>query len=245
MIGKTIIELDRVDSTNEYAAGLLQDEHPEEGLVIWAHEQVAGKGQNESRWESEPGKNLTFSVILHPVFLAPDRQFMLNKSVSLGVLDFVTALIPGATIKWPNDIYIGTRKVAGILIRNMVAGTIIESSVVGIGININQVRFAHEIPNPVSLTQILQREMTLKEALATVCGFLDCRYLQLKNGDHGKINQDYQQCLMGSGEWRMFKKNEEEFEGRIEGVDHFGRLLIVTREGNRLSFDHKEIEYLF
>jgi len=244
MIGKTIIELESVDSTNTYADNILQKSDLEEGTIIWAFEQFAGRGLNENKWESEPGKNLTFSVILHPDFLSPEKQFQLNKAISLGVLDFMNSLMPGLTIKWPNDIYVGNRKIAGILIENRILGARIITSIAGIGININQTYYAREIPNPVSLIQILRGEMALKEALTKVCKFLDYRYVQLKSESHTLIDHDYHQWLMGCNEWRLFKKMGEIFEGKIEGVDIFGHLLIINRKGTLLSFNPKEIEFL-
>jgi BirA family biotin operon repressor/biotin-[acetyl-CoA-carboxylase] ligase len=244
MIGKTIIELDRVDSTNTYARDLLAKGEIEEGLVVMASEQYAGKGQNRNTWQSEPGKNLTFSVILHPSFLEPAQQFRLNKAVSLAIAGFMSSLVSDVSIKWPNDICVGTKKIAGILIEHNISGSRLESSVAGFGININQTRYAREIPNPVSLIQVLLREMALKEALESVCRFLDDRYSQLKNGKFALLDADYNTFLMGSGEWRSFRKEELIFEGKIEGVDDFGRLLLRTREDELLTFNHKEIEYI-
>jgi len=245
MIGKSIIELESVDSTNTYADNMLQKSDLEEGTVIWAFEQFAGRGLNENRWESEPGKNLTFSVILHPGFLSPEKQFQLNKAISLGVFDFMNNLIPDLAIKWPNDIYVGTRKIAGILIENRIIGTRIKNSIAGIGININQTSFTHEIPNPVSLSQVLRYEIDLKEALNNLCKFMDSRYFQLRSGDHIIIDHDYHHCLLGRDEWRLFTKRGKNFEGKIEGVDDYGHLLITDRKGTGLSFNFKEVEFQF
>jgi len=244
MIGKTIIELERVDSTNTYADNMLQKSDLEEGTVIWAFEQFAGRGLNENKWESEPGKNLTFSVILHPYFLSGETQFRLNKIISLGIFDFMNRLIPGITIKWPNDIYVRNRKIAGILIENKIIGSCIKTSIAGIGININQTHYASEILNPVSLIQVLRREMALREALVAVCQCMNDRYLKLKNEDYNNIDQDYHKALLGFNEWRRFEKMGESFEGKIEGVDDFGRLLIMNRMGDRFYFNHKEIEII-
>ncbi|MEI6457282.1 MAG: biotin--[acetyl-CoA-carboxylase] ligase [bacterium] len=244
MIGKTIIELDRVDSTNTYARNLLRNGEAEEGLVIMASEQYAGKGQNLSTWHSEPGKNLTFSVILHPTFLEPAQQFLLNKAVSLAIAGFIGRLLSDVSVKWPNDIYVGTKKIAGILIEHNISGGRLESSVAGIGININQTRYARDIPNPVSLFQVLQREMALGEALESVCRFLDDRYSQLKKGQFALLDADYNTFLMGFGEWRSFNQGEKIFDGKIEGVDDFGRLRIRSRENKLLSFNHKEVDYI-
>ena len=133
MIGDTIIELASVDSTNAYAASAEFND----GTVIWAHNQFAGRGQHDRQWLSEAGKNLTFTVVLKPVFLAPDRQFQLNKSIALGVLDFVHSLLPHSLqIKWPNDIYCKGKKLGGILIE--IAGETEGpcAAVIGLGLNL-------------------------------------------------------------------------------------------------------------
>ncbi len=245
MIGKSIIELGSVDSTNTYAGNILQKSDPEDGTVIWALKQSGGRGLNENKWESEPGKNLTFSIILCPGFLPPDRQFQLNKAISLGVFDFLNSLIPNLTIKWPNDIYVGVRKIAGILIENRIIGTRIKNSIAGIGININQTSFPHDIPNPVSLSQVLRYEIDLKEALINLCKYMDSRYSQLRSGDHIIIDHDYHHCLLGRDEWRIFTKRGKNFEGKIEGVDDYGHLLITDRKGTRSAFNLKEVEFHF
>ncbi|MEI7500346.1 MAG: biotin--[acetyl-CoA-carboxylase] ligase [Bacteroidota bacterium] len=258
MIGKTIFELDRVGSTNDYANQVLSKGELDEGTVIWAHEQFAGRGQQNHKWVSKAGKNLTFTVILKPIFLAPDQQFLLNKAVSLGVLDFIRNSLymntfplsnPGgsipfhaANIKWPNDIYLGSQKIGGILIEHKIMGSSLESSLAGIGVNINQTRFSSKIPNPVSLIHVLRNEMALKEALLSVCKCLDLRYITLVHDGHESLDQDYNKSLLGFDQWSNFKRDGVSLEGKIGGVDNLGRLLVETRSGEMLSFNHGEIE---
>jgi BirA family biotin operon repressor/biotin-[acetyl-CoA-carboxylase] ligase len=244
MIGHKIIELDSIDSTNSYAIRLLLKEQVEEGTVIWAREQLAGRGQNENRWDSDPGKNLTFTTILFPRFLDPSRQFLLNKMVSLGILDFVREFAREARIKWPNDIYIGDRKVSGILIENKIVGPLMEASFVGIGININQTRWAEDVPNPVSLIELLRHEMILREALQRVCGHLELRRSLLVAEEYALLDEDYGSCLFGLGKWMEFRIGINIFEGMITGVDDFGRLHMIDREQKPHTYLHKEIEYI-
>ena len=124
-----IIEVKIIDSTNCYAEKILKENKVPEGTIIRAFEQISGKGQGENKWLSEPGKNLTISLILYPRFLPIEHQFILNKSVSLGVLDFVHTILPAGSckIKWPNDIYSGSLKLGGILIINTVSGSSFDS----------------------------------------------------------------------------------------------------------------------
>jgi len=247
MIGHPILELQRVDSTNIYANTLLSKGDLAEGTVVWAHEQFAGRGQHNNRWESEAGKNLTFTLILKPVFLAPDRQFLLTKAMSLGVLDFIrnSLILPLSGIKWPNDIYIHHRKIAGILIENKILGNSLETSVVGIGVNINQTRYGADVLNPVSLVQLLHQEMELKEALHAICKSMDGRYRMLLQNKIADLDLAYHHNLLGFDQWRVFRCKELKMEGKICGVDGLGRLKIETRKGEILWFNHKEIEYTF
>jgi BirA family biotin operon repressor/biotin-[acetyl-CoA-carboxylase] ligase len=252
MIGKKIIELARVDSTNAYANQVFPGAEFENGTVIWAHEQFAGRGQHDHRWISEACKNLTITVCLKPRFLAPGRQFQLNKAIALGIIDFIDSFLqpaspglqPASSIKWPNDIYIGNRKIGGILIENRIMGSSLETSFAGIGINVNQTRFTSDIPNPVSLIQILGRETELKASLLTLCGFLDMRYQELRQKDPVSLDQEFDRSLLGFDQWGNFVCHGARLEGKIKGVDNSGRLLLETHNSEILSFDHQEITYL-
>jgi BirA family transcriptional regulator, biotin operon repressor / biotin---[acetyl-CoA-carboxylase] ligase len=252
MIGRTIIELDRVDSTNNYASQLFSTGEFEDGTVVLAHEQFSGRGQHKHSWSSEAGKNLTLTVCLRPRFLAPGRQFHLNKAIALGVLDFIRSFpeivsdqhYRASAIKWPNDLYVGNRKIAGILIENRIMGSFLETSFVGIGININQTIFASDIPNPVSLIHILGHETDLKAVLISLCGFLEIRYRQLWEVNNDTTDQDFDQNLLGFKEWREFATGGTRIRGKIDAVDETGRLLVEFPTGEIKGFSHKEIEYL-
>ena len=195
MIGSTILRIPETDSSNNYAANLLLTKRLTEGIVLVADSQIDGMGQASNKWESEPGKNLTFSIVLFPEFLEISRQFELSKAISLGVSDYLTELIDNVSIKWPNDIYIGNCKVAGILIENSVRLRTISTCIVGIGLNINQQLFLSDAPNPCSLFQITGKEYDLKESLSDLCLKIDSRYQQLRTGEFRKIDEDYSDSL--------------------------------------------------
>jgi BirA family transcriptional regulator, biotin operon repressor / biotin---[acetyl-CoA-carboxylase] ligase len=244
---RAIIVLQKVDSTNTYAADLLKSEKVEEGTVVWAKEQTSGRGQGENRWESEPEKNLTFSWILFPRFLPPDNQFLLTKTIALGVYDFILKfnLKGTATIKWPNDIYVEYNKLGGILINNTISGDTYESAIIGIGLNINQMNFVKEVPNPVSLKQVLGYEISLRSGLESLVNNLEKRYEQLRSGDCEALENDYRKHLLGYQQWRKFLVQNQLFEGKIDGVDESGRLVIISRSNESRVFQHGEIEFLF
>jgi len=247
MLQGRIIEVHRVDSTNFYAERLVKEKKVPEGTVIRAHEQTAGKGQGDNVWLSEPSKNLTISMILYPGFLPVGQQFFLNKAVALGVIDFVHTLLPPGSckIKWPNDICYGSSKLGGILISHTISGNSFDTSIIGIGINVNQTRFDPSIPNPVSIKQIINNETDTESALNSLISKLDHRYNQLKKGDLSRLDHEYRNNLLGFDEERRFKKDKDLFNGIIRDVDHFGRLIIETSDRKRLTFSHKEIEFIF
>jgi len=243
VIGIRIIELETVDSTNLYAERILADGEVEEGTVIWAHHQTAGRGQGENAWISEPGKNLTLSIILFPHFLPPGEQFFFNKAIALGVHDFLGLFVQEVSIKWPNDLCIGRKKAGGILIQHQLSGNQLTSTIAGIGININQTRFDHHLPNPASLTQILRQELVLKEAVHQLIDRLNFRYRQLKTGSFAQLDVDYIHALLDLGENRLFQYGKEITEGIIRGVDESGRLLVELPGKGIMAFLHGEIGY--
>ena len=155
-IGKKLIHLNEVDSTNTYLKTLCENEILPEGTVVIAESQYAGRGQRSNTWESEPGKNIIMSLIFYPGFLSANRQFLLSQAVALALQEFISNLLPEekTSIKWPNDIYVGDKKIAGILIESSWMGNQVKNSIVGIGININQDGFYH--PNAISLKMIMQ-----------------------------------------------------------------------------------------
>jgi BirA family biotin operon repressor/biotin-[acetyl-CoA-carboxylase] ligase len=253
-IGKNCIEVQEIDSTNSYLAGLVQGSTHEkkenavfEGTVVVAKHQVQGRGQRGSSWESEPGRNLTLSILLQPSFLGLEEQFELNKAISLGVLEFVQAVYSPfkgrASIKWPNDIYIGNKKVAGILIENLVNGNKLQQSIVGIGINVNQEKFSSLLPNPTSLKLAAGKEFDLKECLEELCSCIEKRYLELRAGHTAGIDTDYLKNLYRIGEIANYNFKGETIQARISGVLKSGKLILVKDNGERLECDFKEVGF--
>jgi len=243
MIGSIVHRINQTDSSNNYAASQLLTKRLPEGAVFVADSQIDGRGQASNKWESEPNMNLTFSIILYPDFLEVSRQFELSKTISLGVADYLNGLTDNVSVKWPNDIYIGTGKVAGILIENSIRGDKISSSIIGIGLNINQIMFSADVPNPVSLSQATGKVYNLEECLNTLCLKIDARYHQLRNGKFGLIDEDYLNLLFRRGVWSMFSDEKGDFEGRIQGVDPQGQLLIETKSGRINKYQFKEVEF--
>ena len=251
-IGKELMHLDSVDSTNNYVKNLLTAEkRPNEGLLVFADDQFAGKGQLGNSWISKPGENIIASVLLYPVFLEPHQIYFLNKAVALAVQETITeiimeknALIGTVKIKWPNDIFIGEKKVAGILIENSLKTSRIENCVVGIGLNVNQI-FAHQSTlNAVSIKEIIGEDVDLNKVLNILCTRLEKYYLMLRAFNFQQIDKQYHSCLFGVGEVRNFIVNDAPIKGIIKGVGENG-LIHVEIDSINKEFDLKEIEFIY
>ena len=241
-----ILRLDSVGSTNDYAADLANEGNLPEGFVVLAYNQNYGRGHDTNSWESEPGMNLTFSMVLYPRFLPPGRQFILTKVVALAVRETVSQLIPQHTvsIKWPNDIYIDDRKVAGNLIQHSIMGSGIDNTIVGIGLNVNQLEFSSDAPNPVSLRIISGQEYKLDDVLGLLCRNIDKYYELLRSRYFGQIDRAYLEHFYRINIFSNFRKDGLAFEAKITGVSTFGHLMMETREGDFLKFAMKEVEFV-
>jgi len=246
VIGKEIIRLKEVDSTSRFFMDWLNREAVKEGTLVIADYQKAGRGTDGAVWESEPARNLTFSFLLYPVFLAIDAQFYLNKVISLGLADLVAELIPGRRdirIKWPNDIYIGNQKVAGTLIQNGVKGSCFEYSVVGIGLNVNQVAFHGEATNPVSLKIVTGKEFDPEDVLALTLQKIEKRYEMLKHGARRAIDEYYLQMLFRKQELSSFIYRGNPIKAKITGVNRYGHLILEIPGEKIIECDLKEIKF--
>jgi len=255
-IGQKTIRLKRTGSTNSYLTNLTAKEKLSEGTVVITQMQERGKGQRGTFWESEPGKNLTLSILLEPTFLKPDEQFILNKVVSLAVLEFVCLCLTSnssprgeehkrseTAIKWPNDIYIGTKKIAGILIENSVSGNKLQQSIIGIGINVNQENFSKKLPNPTSFKIVSGKYFDLDECLSQLFTCVESRYLQLKAKHLEKSNKEYLQNLYRFQEWAVYNYKGEKVKAKITGVTKIGKLVLEKENEKSLECDFKEVVF--
>jgi len=245
-LGSKIVRLAEVDSTNVYAAALIKNS-PEiitDGMAIYTDNQTNGKGQRGSIWETTPNKNLTFSIVLKPNLLV-NEQFLLSKICALGILDFLTDLgIKNTYIKWPNDIYVGSKKIAGMLLENTLKNSKIEFCIAGIGININQTVFNEHLQQATSLQLITNKSYDLNQLLNQLLFFIEKRYLQLKAGKLQQINNDYLNHLLGYNTERTYLINNQKVLGIINGVTPSGKLQLIL-ENKLHEYDMKEIGFVF
>lgn len=245
-IGKVYLEFDSLSSTNSYLAELLAQQKLAEGTVLIAKQQTAGRGQLQNVWESEAYQNITMSLVLYPTFLPIAQHFLLNQAIALAVYDTIQQILSKQVkIKWSNDIYVAQRKIAGILIQNNLQGNIIQQSIIGIGLNVNQQLFLSNAPNPTSLTIETGEYFNLDNLIAQLCKNLENRYLQLRQQKLQQIRQDYVNSLYQINEWHHYERthNQEHFLGKIEGVKDDGHLIMQTNRGLEL-FNLKEIKFL-
>jgi BirA family biotin operon repressor/biotin-[acetyl-CoA-carboxylase] ligase len=244
-MGRHLEHLKTTSSTNQYAIKLLSKSKPPEGTVITTDEQSMGRGQIGSSWESAPGKNLTFSVILYPTFLAVSKQFALTQCFALAVADALDFFIPDSlALKWPNDIYVGNKKLGGMLLQSSINQTQLLHAIIGVGINVNQELFLSDAPNPISLKQTLGKEVPLNSLMAILCSAMEKRYLQLRAGQFDTIRKDYLNRLYYFMEDRLYKRPDGNFfEGRIVDVLPDGKLLMIHDKGEE-TFGMKELSFI-
>lgn len=235
---------------------------PEEGTVVITANQTAGRGQRGNTWIVEPGKNLTFSLLLKPTFLKVEEQFFLTIIISLAITDVLnktrshspeelnktqSPFSPGeevgdeVKIKWPNDILINEKKICGILIENSLSQSGIQQTIVGIGLNVNQKSFS--ISTATSLYLVLGKEQELNSILNPLLENIEKRYLQLRNRKFAELKAEYLNRLFGKGEVRNFLIEEKQTIGKLLGVDELGRL-VVEMNNQTYLFNNKEISFV-
>lgn len=242
-IGQPLLQLDEVDSTNKRlwelaATGLTP------GTSLFAHYQQQGKGQAGANWESEAHANLLVSVYLRTDWLPAAHQFRLNIAISLAVYDFARMYLgPGTYLKWPNDLFYKDRKLGGILIENTIQGSYLAESVVGMGININQVHFWGDFL-ATSFTRVTGRFYVLTDLLDQLFACIDFRYQQLQAGQWIEQRADYLGRLLGLGELRSFEYQKQLIKATIIDVDPEGHLILDSSLG-RLVMNNKEIKFRF
>lgn len=241
-----IVVIPEVDSTNSWLARNAAS--IAETTLVAAHEQTAGRGQRGNTWEAEPGANLTFSVLWRPTDFAPARQFAISEAFALAIADTLADLYGiEARVKWPNDIYVGDRKLCGILIEHAVIGRRIERTIAGAGININQTVFRSPAPNPVSVAQITGREHSLSEALEAVAAAIDRRFAVLEaEGPGERLHTEFMSRMWrADGHPHPFREPDgEPFSAVIEGVESDGMLRLRDTAGRLRRYAFKQVEFL-
>ena len=238
-----IIKLNATDSTNTYLAALVKKSVPQDELIVVTNHQEKGRGQRDAIWQSQPSKSLIFSVFKRIDAMLPQQQFLISMIVSITIANYLQAFMTTAIqIKWPNDIMAGGKKCGGILIENQLRGNAIKSTIIGVGLNINEAHF-NNLPHATSLHLVSGKMYDLDSLLKGITSeifktlnFLDVNALS-------EIHQSYEKLLFKKGVLSSFRLPDgTKFLGTINGVDPSGQLKIDLPDGRFIKFWNKEIE---
>lgn len=236
-IGTPLIQLDVVDSSNNYAMAQAQAQMAGHGAAWLAKEQTLARGQRGKKWQSEPGQNIALSTIITPSNIGISEQFHLSVMAALACHDFLTHYVLTETsIKWPNDLYWRDRKAGGILIENLIQGSEWKCAVVGIGININQVVFDPALPNPVSFKQVTEKDYDVLTLGQHLCTCLEIRWQQLNTTGFPGLLKEYNEKLYKINDQARLKVENAIVDATILGVNEKGELLVKTDKLMALSF---------
>lgn len=240
-------KIEEIPSTNDYLSELCKQDKAEEFYTVIAEKQTAGKGQRGNHWESEAGKNLTFSIVLYPTTIKANQQFHLSMITAIAVIDALTNYTDGFSIKWPNDIYWHDKKICGILIENELEGQYISQSIIGIGLNVNQASFTSSAPNPISLFQIIGKEIDKEEIFRKIIHSILGGYKSLEadfKEASTAITLLYKKLLYRKNGLYPFQDKNGEFMAQIQDVGTDGYLYLKDTENNIRKYAFKEVTYI-
>lgn len=239
-----IYRFESLTSTNQKLSELNKNSFIPEFSVVVATEQTAGRGQMGNSWESEPGKNLTFSIIIRPDFLPIQQQFRITQTITLALMRLLHPLVKNVSIKWPNDIYCNDKKIAGILVENSLKGDKIEYSIVGVGLNVNQEKFILGATNPASLKQLTNQEFDIYELLnQIIVHFVEVYSDWLVDRNDEKLHNAYMENLYKKNGMHLFKDHKGEFYAKIAEIKPSGHLILKTKSGELRTYAFKEVSF--
>lgn len=236
-----IYHLDETHSTNSYLTEKCRSEALPEFSVATTNFQTAGRGQRGNSWESERGKNLLFSLLLYPSMVEAKEQFILSQMIALSIYDILKQHTNFLSIKWPNDIYWKEKKIAGILIENELIGTTIKQSIIGVGVNVNQLNFKSDAPNPISLREITGKHYDNEVILHEIIARLKYYYSLLSAESTVIIKNNYLKALFRNEGFHLYKDNGGKFRARIITIEPSGELILQKENGERKGYFFKEV----
>ena len=248
-VGKNCIRLNEIESTNTFASELLKNNNVPDGTIILTEKQTKGRGQRGNEWHSEPGLNLICSLIIHPGFLSVNEHFLLSKISALAIqktlLFFLNNTIQSIKIKWPNDLLVNDKKICGILIENTLQQNNLKNSVIGFGINVNQVSFPDNLPDSVSMAKIASTSFEKELILEKFCSFFETYYVKLKNSKISFINEEYLKNLYGFNQLISIIEvsSNQLLKGKIKKVKNDGELIFLLEDYSERKFRFKEIAF--
>lgn len=232
-----IVHIDETDSTNRWVKDDLHER--KRPFCVVADYQTAGRGCGTNTWESERGKNLLFSMLIHPTEIPASRQFLVSMAMANSIAKVVSKYVNNVSIKWPNDIYVGNRKICGILIENHLQGGVIKDSILGVGLNVNQLRFVSDAPNPVSLANLTGREFDTEMVLQQILASFDAEWADIE----GVRSRYLEQLYRRTGFYR-YRDACEEFFAELMTVEEDGHLILRKIDGYTNRYEFKEVTYI-
>lgn len=239
--------LQTVHSTNSFLRELNGGDASFDMELATTEFQTAGRGQKGNSWESEKSKNLLFSILLHPVYVQPSKQFCISEAIALAVVKSLKEIVADElvakdfSVKWPNDIYWKNKKIAGILIENELFGSTIRDCIVGVGININQQNFISDAPNPVSLYNILGVNTNVEEVLDTIIKQFVANVSMIENGQTALLHNEYMDSLFRRKGIYPYRDADSEFMATIKDVREDGRLILTDSDDKERIYEFKEV----
>lgn len=242
-LGKDVHFLPECHSTNDIALNLVRQKLATEGSIVICDHQSRGKGQRGNIWKTQPGQNLTFSLVLRPDFMDISEQFYLNMAVSNSIRCLLQEYVPNVEVKWPNDLIVsGFGKIGGVLIENTFSGKEWEYAIVGIGLNINQEAF--ESVAAASIRTITGSQFELEELFRLLVTQIEQGYIHLRKGKWNEIKAEYLMNLHRMGIWSDYLADGQQFSGKIVGINANGKLEIEVENGEILLFGLKEVAFV-
>ena len=239
---KNALFLKSTPSTNDFFKELLRKDNFSEGYTVYTDFQTQGKGQQGNVWEAERGKNLLFSTVIYPIHIKIHEQFIISQLISLAIKKTLEKHVEHIRIKWPNDIYWKDKKLGGILIENSLLGNSIKYSVIGVGLNINQIQFSNALPNPVSLKQITGKAVKRSVLLAEINDVFLNLY---QNYNFDDLKKEYFESLYHNDKYYEYRSDSGEvFSAKILAINDDGKLILQTKKGKICEFYFKEVQFL-
>lgn len=244
---KNHIHYTQATSTNTLLKEMLQEDSTLPNFsVVSAGFQTSGRGQRQNVWESEQDKNLLFSLLIRPQTVPATKVFVVSQIVSVAIANILSKYVKNIAIKWPNDIYCGDKKICGILIENSLMGNNLNTSIVGVGININQTEFSPFLSNPTSLAILTQQTYCLQDILEEVVCEIEQQYQNFVREGEEEISVLYHSLLYRLNSLSKYKIYSEDNiqEAIIVGVAPNGCLMLKHCDNLIRSYAFKEVEYI-
>lgn len=248
---QTPFYIESLQSTNDYLKEIVSKNNVKEGFSIITDYQNKGRGQLNNVWHSSHSKNILFSFVVFPKQISISEIFILNQWISISIIEglekvFLKNKMDGQLkIKWPNDIFLNNKKIGGILIENSISTHGIEQSIIGIGLNINELTFPETLPLASSLKKEYDLPWSRSQILNAICAEIEENYRMLYTPSSKINSQNYFNYLLGYKEKRSYKIEEKKREGTIIDIDSYGRLVLEFEDQSTQLFGMKELQFVF